>query len=118
MTEYKTWQIGDVKVTRVLEQEAPLPPEALIANVDADVSTSTPGWCPLHDEGADRALDHALMVESMSETIVVDTCGERGRSRWGGAAPDEFLELEAVVKREQVDYVIAPSTSTTWGGTR
>ena len=33
-TEYKTWQIGDVKVTRVLEQEAPLPPEATISAAD------------------------------------------------------------------------------------
>ena len=62
-TEYKTWQIGGVKVTRVLEQEAPLPPEALIANIDPDRLKAHESWLKPHfmnEEGQIVLSIHAL----------------------------------------------------------
>ena len=112
MTEYKTWQIGDVTVTRVLEQEAPLPPEALIANVDAERLEEHKSWLVpdfMDDEGQIVLSIHALVVESGGKTIVVDTCmgNDRPLPMEMGPLQTNFLEdLEAVVKREQVDYVM------------
>ena len=112
MTEYKTWQIGDVKVTRVLEQEVPLPPEALIANIDPDRLKEHEAWLKpgfMNDEGQIVLSFHALVVESAGKTIVVDTCmgNDRPLPVEMGPLQTNFLEdLEAVVKREQVDYVM------------
>ena len=66
MTEYKTWQIGDVKVTRVLEQEAPLPPEALIANIDADRLKELESWLKpdfMNEEG--QIVLHDLVLQRL-----------------------------------------------------
>ena len=69
MAEMKSWQIGDVKVTRVLEQEAPLPPEGLIANIDANRLSEHEIWLKPHfmnDEGQIVLSIHALVVESQA----------------------------------------------------
>ena len=111
-TEFKSWQIGDVKVTRVLEQEAPLPAEGLLANVDPDRLAEHTVWLKPHfmDEAGNIILSiHALVVESGGKTIVVDTCMGNDRPLPQGMGPLEttFLEdLERVVKREQVDFVM------------
>ena len=74
-----SWQIGDVKVTRVLEQEAPLQPEALITNIDADRLAGHLDWLKPHfmNEAGEILLSiHALVVESAGKTIVaVDAVG-------------------------------------------
>lgn len=111
-TEYKTWQIGDVKVTRVLEQEAPLPPEALIANIDPERLAAHEAWLKPHfmnEEGQIVLSIHALVVESGGKTIVVDTCmgNDRPLPMEMGPLQTGFLaDLEAVVPRERVDYVM------------
>ena len=61
--EYKTWQIGDVKVTRVLEQEAPLPPEALIGNIDPGRLEEHKSWLVpdfMNEQGQIVLSIHAL----------------------------------------------------------
>ena len=96
-TEYKTWQIGDVKVTRVLEQEAPLPPEALIANIDPDRLKEHEAWLKpdfMNEEGQIVLSIHALVVESGGKTIVVDTCmgNDRPLPMEMGPLQTNFLE--------------------------
>lgn len=111
-SEYKTWQIGDVKVTRVLEQEAPLPPEALIANIDPGRLKEHESWLKpdfMTEEGQIVLSIHALVVESAGKTIVVDTCMGNDRPLPMGMGPlqtDFLTDLEAVVKREEVDFVM------------
>jgi glyoxylase-like metal-dependent hydrolase (beta-lactamase superfamily II) len=111
-SEFKTWQIGDVKVTRVVEQVAPLPAEGLIANIVPERLAEHEAWLKPHfmnDAGEILLSIHALVVESAGKTIVVDTCMGNDRPLPGGMGPFElnFLEdLETVVKREQVDYVM------------
>ena len=111
-TEFKSWQIGDVKVTRVIEQEAPLPAAGLIANIDPARLEEHGSWLKPHfmDEEGNIVLSiHALVVESGGKTIVVDTCmgNDRALPMDMGPLSTNFLEdLERVVKREQVDYVM------------
>jgi glyoxylase-like metal-dependent hydrolase (beta-lactamase superfamily II) len=111
-TEMKSWQIGDVKVTRVLEQEAAMPAEGLIANVDPDRLAEHASWLKPNfmTEAGEIVLSiHALVVESAGKTIVVDTCMGNDRPLPQGMGPFEtnFLEeLETVVKREEVDFVL------------
>lgn len=112
MADFKTWQIGDVQVTRVVEQEAPLPPEGLIANIDPERLASHEAWLKPHfmtEEGQIVLSIHALVVESAGKTIIVDTCmgNDRPLPQGMGLFETNFLEqLESVVKREQVDYVM------------
>ncbi|MAG32795.1 MAG: MBL fold metallo-hydrolase [Deltaproteobacteria bacterium] len=112
MTDFKTWQIGDVKVTRVVEQEAPLPADDLIRGVDPARLAEHATWLKPHfmtDSGEIVLSIHALVVESGGKTIVVDTCMGNDRALPQGMGPFElpFLEdLETVVKREQVDFVM------------
>jgi len=106
------WAIGDVKVTRVLESEAALPPDDLIANVDAERLAQHSKWLKPHfmtAEGEIILSIHALVVESCGKTIVVDTCMGNDRELPAGFGPlqTSFLEdLEQVVSRESVDYVL------------
>ena len=96
-TGLKTWQIGDVKVTRVLEQEAPLPPEGLIANIDPVRLAEHSAWLKPHfmnDDGQIILSIHALVVESGGKTIVVDTCMGNDRPLPQGMGPFETRFLE------------------------
>lgn len=107
-----SWQIGDVRITRVQEQEALLPPEGLIHGVEAKRFASHRDWLFPHfvtEAGEIRLSIHALVVESAGRTIVVDTCmgNDRPLPAGLGALQTDFLEkLERVVKREQVDFVM------------
>ncbi len=111
-TEFKSWQIGDVKVTRVVEQVAPLPADGLLANVRPERLAEHAAWLKpdfMNEAGEILLSIHALVVESAGQTIIVDTCMGNDRPLPQGMGPFEtgFLEdLETVVKREQVDYVL------------
>jgi glyoxylase-like metal-dependent hydrolase (beta-lactamase superfamily II) len=111
-TQYKSWQVGNVKVTRVLEQEAPLPFDGLIANLDADRLAEHGSWLKPHfmdDSGMMVLSIHALVVESEGKTIVVDTCmgNDRPLPMEMGPLQTNFLaDLEAIVGRDRVDYVM------------
>jgi glyoxylase-like metal-dependent hydrolase (beta-lactamase superfamily II) len=107
-----SWQIGDVKVTRVLELEVPLPAHGLIANIVPERLAEHASWLKPHfltEDNQIRLSIHALVVESGGKTIVVDTCMGNDRPLPQGFGPlqGSFLEeLETVVKRDQVDYVL------------
>lgn len=112
MAELLSWQIGDVRVTRVQEQEAQLPFEGLIAGIVPERLAEHRSWLFPHfmnEAGQLRLSIHALVVESAGRTIVVDTCMGNDRPLPMGlpALATRFLEsLETVVKREQVDLVM------------
>jgi glyoxylase-like metal-dependent hydrolase (beta-lactamase superfamily II) len=112
MGEFKRWQVGDVSITRVVEQVAPLPPEGLIDHIDADRLAAHADWLRPHfmdDSGQILLSIHALVVESAGKRIVVDTCMGNDRPLPNGipALSTGFLEeLERVVKRSDVDFVM------------
>ena len=112
MSEPRTWQIGDVKVTRVVESQLPMPPEHLIDHIVPERLAAHRDWLEPHFMTADGEIVlsiHALVVESGGRTIVVDTCMGNDRPLPVGIPPldtDFLAELETVVKREQVDFVL------------
>lgn len=112
MASELSWQIGDVRVTRVQEQEALLAPEYLIHVLDPARLAQHESWLKPHfmnEAGQIRLSIHALVVESAGRTIVVDTCmgNDRPLPSGLGILQTGFLEqLERVVKRDQVDIVM------------
>lgn len=108
----RSWQIGDVRVTRVQEQEALLLPENLIHVLDPARMAEHRAWLApdfMTEQGEIRLSIHSLVVESAGRTIVVDTCmgNDRPLPVGLGTLQTDFLaKLERVVKREQVDLVM------------
>lgn len=70
------WQIGDVKVTSVVEIEAPIPGELVIPSASADAVKTHPWLTP--DFATKDGLIHLriqlLVIESQGRRIAVDTC--------------------------------------------
>ncbi len=112
MSGFRQWQIGDVKITRVVEQVAPLPPEGLIDHIDPERLAAHSEWLRPHfmDDAGNILLSiHALVVESGGQRIVVDTCMGNDRPLPNGLpelATGFLGELEQVVKRHEVDVVM------------
>jgi glyoxylase-like metal-dependent hydrolase (beta-lactamase superfamily II) len=107
------WQVGAVKITRVVEAEGPTPGSFLYEE-------STPGkllqhaWLQPHFLTADGLLIssiHAFLVESQDKVIVVDTCvgndKPRGVKNWN-MRKGRFLDdlAEAGFARERVTTVL------------
>ena len=110
-----SWQVGAVKVTRVVEMELPVK-----AGADFFMPQATPQelrkspWLYPDFVSEDEIMQmsiHALLVEAPGLRLVVDTCigNDKPRSLLrGGALSTNFLEdLEAVGwTRESVDAVV------------
>ena len=107
----KSWQVGEVRVTRVLENALPLPPDGLIAAGPEGLAAHA-DWLRPHfvtDAGEIILSIHALVVESRGKTIVVDTCmgNDRPLPLGMGTLQTDFLdELEQVAQRTEVDVVL------------
>ena len=110
------WKIGDVTVTRIVEMEIPLPwseEHAFLAQATPDALKAIP-WLFPHfctPEGAVILSFHALLVETPSTRIVVDTCigNDKPRKELGmQALSTPFLEhmKEAGWPPESVDAVV------------
>ncbi len=93
------WQVGDVRITRVQELEAPglrwLLPDATPENL-ARIDWIGPF---LGAGGEGLASVHALLVEAPDRTVVVDTCIGNDRKRpipaWSGLQTRFLEDLEA-----------------------
>ncbi|HRD26671.1 MAG TPA: MBL fold metallo-hydrolase [Caulobacter sp.] len=111
-----TWQVGAVKVTRVVELEIPVPyspRRPMIAEATPEALRQTPWLYPDFVNEQDQLLlsIHALLVEAPGLRLVVDTCigNDRPRAITGGQPlATTFLEAmaEAGWSRERVDAVI------------
>ena len=74
---FLSWQIGAVRVTRVVEVVAPIPPNGLLEDIGPDDMAPHLSWLQPHFVDADGNLllsIHALVVESQGRRILVDTC--------------------------------------------
>jgi len=70
------WQIGDVRITRVVEMEGPSPGKFLFPDATPEKLLQH-AWLKPHfltDDGRVLASVHAFIVESEGRVIVVDTC--------------------------------------------
>ena len=71
------WSVGKVRITRVVENEVPLPLSALIPEATPEALAVHRAWLAPHFLGADGATIlsvHGLVVESAGRRILVDTC--------------------------------------------
>ena len=106
------WQIGDVRVTQIVElTTASLGPH-LLPQATPEVLGAIPWMHPFVDENSKLVLSiHSLVVESQGQTIMVDTCigndKVRNYPRWNLMQGD-FLERFAAAgfSTGQVDTVL------------
>ena len=107
-----SWQIGDVRVTQVVElTTASLGPH-LLPQATPESMQSIPWMAPFIDEQGRIVLSiHALVIETAEQTIVVDTCIGNDKPRtypkWNLMQGD-FLQRFAAAgfTTEQVDTVL------------
>jgi glyoxylase-like metal-dependent hydrolase (beta-lactamase superfamily II) len=111
-----SWQIGAVKVTRIVEMEMPVPSgpdNPLLAQATPETLRAIPWLYPHFVNERDQMLlsIHALLVEAPGIRLVVDTCigNDKPRSMLG-AQPlaTAFLQsmADAGWSREGVDAVV------------
>jgi glyoxylase-like metal-dependent hydrolase (beta-lactamase superfamily II) len=108
-----SWQVGRVRITRIVEMDLPVPAMAIPQATAAELRKSA--WLYPHfvseDDATLKLSIHALLVEAPGLKLVVDTCigNDRPREITGGlplATP--FLQHlgEAGWSREGVDAVV------------
>jgi glyoxylase-like metal-dependent hydrolase (beta-lactamase superfamily II) len=108
------WEIGGVKITRIVELETLskgtfVLPDATLENVKRDSELLMPHFADAN--GKMRMSVHALVLESQGRRIVVDTCiGNdklRGAPAWNMLHTSFLADLEqAGFPRESIDYVL------------
>ena len=116
MTAMLTWQVGAVKITRIVELEIPVAYNArrpMIAEATPEALRQSPWLYPNFVNDQDQMLlsIHAMLVEAPGLRLVVDTCigNDRPRAITGGQPlATKFLEAmaEAGWTRESVNAVI------------
>ena len=105
------WKIADVRITKVVEHELPIPLNGLLVDVP-DETAARHGWLSpdfLTPEGLARLSIHGLVIDTGQRRILVDTCV--GHLREGlimPAMPSDFLQslAEAGYAVEDIDIVI------------
>lgn len=106
------WQVGDVKITQIVElTTASLGPH-LLPQATPEVLNAIPWMSPFTDEDGRLILSmHSLILESQGQTIMVDTCvgndKQRNYPRWNlmqGDFLDKFSDAGFVT--DQIDTVL------------
>src|ERR1022692_79376 len=94
------FKVGDVKITRIIESEAPWPgtfimPDATRENVLKEADWLYPTFSD--EKGKLRMSIHALVVESQGKRIIVDTCigNEKVRSNPAWRSEEHTSELQS-----------------------
>jgi glyoxylase-like metal-dependent hydrolase (beta-lactamase superfamily II) len=86
MDKAGVWQVGDVRITKILEvgsQSPPFPVEGLFPEANADSVRKYP-WLVPHFAEADGRIHfsiHAFVVDTGAHRIVVDTCVGNDKKR-------------------------------------
>jgi len=109
-----SWQVGRVKITRIVEMDLPVPAQMVIPQATPEELRKSPWLYPhfVSDDDATLKLSvHALLVEAPKLKLVVDTCvgNDRPREITGGeplATPFLQYLAEAGWAREAVDTVV------------
>ncbi len=108
-----SWQIGDVKITRVVELETERGNRFILPMATAEALAPYP-WLKPHFVNADGKLIlsiHALIVETRERKIMVDTClgndKERPMPLWTMRTGPFLADIaEAGYPRESIDMVM------------
>jgi glyoxylase-like metal-dependent hydrolase (beta-lactamase superfamily II) len=105
------WTIGDVRVTKVVEHELPIPLNGLLAGVTEGAADRHPWLSPdfLTEDGAAKLSIHGLVIDTGSLRILVDTCiGDQREGMVMPAMPSDFLTSLAAAGYgvDDIDVVI------------
>jgi len=110
----RQWRIGDVKVTKIVETEMLRSAQGAFPNAEAGGLDGLDWLCPqfVDRQGLLRFSFHALVIETASRRIIVDTCFGNDKTR-SSAAFCEHLQLPflrdlkaAGYTRESIDTVL------------
>lgn len=77
------WKVGDVRITRIVESELPIPPQMMFGGADLGV-LETAAWLKpsfVTPEGMLNTSIHAFIVDDGARKIVVDTCIGNDKTR-------------------------------------
>jgi len=107
------WQIGDVKITKIIEEDSPVPGKFVLPDATPEQLLAIDWLSPnfITDRGWLKMSIHALIIETQGLKIMVDTClgndKERTTEAWA-MRKGSFLEDLAAAghPRESIDYVI------------
>jgi glyoxylase-like metal-dependent hydrolase (beta-lactamase superfamily II) len=107
------WRIGDVTVTRILELEATGGTRFILPQATPEVVRGI-GWLAPHfadETGRLKMSVHALVVETPTRRIIVDTCIGNDKQRdiptWSGLQTSFLADLAAAgFPRESIDVVL------------
>jgi glyoxylase-like metal-dependent hydrolase (beta-lactamase superfamily II) len=107
------WQIGDVTVTKIIEEDAPVPGPFVLPDAQPAALAEIPWLAPnfVTEKGWLKMSIHALVIESQGLRILVDTCvgndKERTTKAWSMRSGPFLRDLAAAgFPRESIDYVI------------
>src|SRR5438552_2669231 len=108
-----TWQIGDVKITRIVELEISGGTRFLLPQATYEAIREIPWLYPnfAEESGKLKMSVHALVLEAPGRRIIVDTCIGNDRQRemaaWSNLQTTFLQDLEAAgFKRESIDTVL------------
>ncbi len=110
----RTWRVGSVSITKIVELEATGGTRFILPRATPEVCR-TLSWMKPHfmdDDGRLKMSVHALLVETPSRRIVVDTClgnDKQGRSvpNWNNLQGSFLQDLAAAgFPRESIDTVV------------
>src|ERR1700759_574151 len=107
------WRIGDVTVTRILELEATGGSRLIRPDASPEACRDV-AWLAPHfadETGRLRMSVHALVVETPTKRIIVDTCIGNDKQRdiptWSGLQTNFLADLAAAgFARESIDVVL------------
>ena len=108
-----SWQVGDVRITRILELEATGGTRFILPQATREVVQEI-DWLAPHfadENGRLKMSIHALVVETPSKRIIVDTCIGNDKQRdiptWSGLQTNFLADLAAAgFPRESIDTVL------------
>lgn len=108
-----TWQIGDVKITKIVELESVGGSRFILPDATPEAVLKHDWLSPhfINNEGKLIMSVHALIVETPTKTIIVDTCLGNDKKRnipaWNNLQLPFLEDLEAAgFKREDIDIVL------------
>ena len=107
------WKIGNVSITKIVEEDTPVPGKFMLPDATAEKVKEIPWLSPnfITPEGWLKMSIHALIIESHGKKIMVDTClgndKERKLRAWSHR-DGPFLDDIAAAghPRESIDYII------------
>jgi glyoxylase-like metal-dependent hydrolase (beta-lactamase superfamily II) len=114
MSAMLSWQVGRVKITRIVEMDLPVPAQMFLSEATPEALRKS-AWLYPHfvseDDSTLKLSIHALLVEAPGLKLVVDTCigNDRPREITGGEPlSTPFLQQlgEAGWSRDAVDAVV------------